>query len=207
MIPISTPYRREGDKAPPWRVASLLLVCYCLSTQLLAQVQSGQFHLGGQVSFDNYHSSGQSSFSATLQPELGVMLSPKWSAGLGLPIQFKASSFFQNYYRLGISPFLRRYFDLKQGFYAIVHLQAGIQFDLAGVYTKETVWAAQITPEISYFFSPQFAFEAGFGGFAYTRNQSYPAGREPSFFSNSKLSFQTNPIFSLRYYFPRGKSN
>ena len=207
MIPISTPYRREGDKAPPWRVASLLLVCYCLSTQLLAQVQSGQFHLGGQVSFDNYHSSGQRSFSATLQPELGVMLSPKWSAGLGLPIQFKASSFFQNYYRLGISPFLRRYFDLKQGFYSIVHLQAGIQFDLAGVYTKETVWTAQITPEISYFFSPRFAFEAGFGGFAYTRNQSYPAGREPSFFSNSKLSFQTNPIFSLRYYFPRGKSN
>lgn len=207
MIPISTLYRRAGYKAPPWRFVPLLFICFCLSIQLVAQIQAGQFHLGGQFSFDNYHSSGQNSFSATLQPELGVMLSPKWSTGLGLPIQFKASSVFQNHYRLGISPFLRRYFDLKQGFYAIVHLQAGIQFDLAGVYTKETVWNVQITPEISYFFSPRFAFEAGFGGFTYTRNQSRPDGQESSFFSNSKFSFQTNPIFSLRYYFPNGKSN
>lgn len=203
MIPISTLYRRAGYKAPPWRIVPLLLVCFCLSTQLAAQVQGGQFHLGGQFSFDNYHSSGQNSFSTTIQPELGVMLSPKWSTGLSLPFTYNSARSSQSRYILGLAPFVRRYFDLKTGFYAIAHLQAGAQFSLN---SKQVRWDIQAIPAICYFFSPRFALEAGFGGLTYFRNQSNYNGQE-YFNSNSVLAFRASPVFSLRYYLPTQKPN
>jgi hypothetical protein len=201
MIPISTLYWRAGYKAPPWRVVSLLLVCYCLSTQLIAQVQHGQFHLGGQFSFENNTYQGGQSFSSTIQPEIGLMLSPKWSVGLSTPFNIQASTQNRPYYRLGVGPFVRRYFDLKSGFYAILHLQAETQFNLGRPIVRSTQWEIQATPFISYFFSPRFALEAGFGGFTYT------SSRTRSSVQDSKTSFdqfriQSTPVVSLRYYFP-----
>ncbi len=201
MIPISTLYRRAGYKAPPWRIATIVLIGFCLSTQLAAQVQRGQFHLGGQFSFENNtYQSGQS-FSSTIQPEMGLMLSPKWSIGVSTPFNIQTSTQNRPYYRLGVGPFVRRYFDLKSGFYAILHVQAETQFNLGRPTVRSTQWEIQATPLISYFFSPRFALEAGFGGFTYT------SSRTRSSVQDSKTSFdqfriQSTPVVSLRYYFP-----
>lgn len=201
MVPISTLYRRAGYKAPPLRIVPLIFICFCLSTQLVAQVQGGQFHLGGQFTFENNIYQGGQSFSSTIQPEIGLMLSPKWSIGLSAPFIIQASSQNRPYYRLGVGSFVRRYFDLKSGFYAILHLQAETQFNLGRPTVRSTQWEVQATPLISYFFSPRFALEAGFGGFTYT------SSRTRSSVQDSKTSFdqfriQSTPVVSLRYYFP-----
>lgn len=202
MLPIPTLYKQAIRDAPPWFGFVFLLLLY-LSPPLNAQVQKGQFHLGGAFSFYNSFSAGGSSFSASLQPETGVMLSQKWSAGLSLPFTYNSSRSSQSSYILGIAPFVRYYVDLKAGFYAIVHLQAGTQYALN---SKLIRWDIRATPAISYFFSPRFALEAGLGGFTYTRNQSRFNGQE-YFDSKSVLTFRTYPVFSLRYYFPTQASN
>lgn len=199
MQPISTLYHRAVREAPPCIRCILFLLFVSLSNFLNAQVQKGQLHLGGQFSFDNYHSPTHNNFSATLQSQLGVMLSPKWSIGLGVPLTYSASSSNQTQSSVGLAPFVRRYFDLKAGFYAIAHAQVGAQFDLS---SKRTIWTAQVTPAVSYFLNPRFALEAGFGGLTYTRHQE-----QESFYSTRVLEFRTNPIFSLRYYFPGNSSN
>jgi hypothetical protein len=201
MVPISTLYRRERYKAPPWRVVSLLLICYCLSIQLAAQVQGGQFHLGGQFTFENNTYQGGQSFSSTIQPEIGLMLSPKWSVGLSTPFNIQVSTQNRPYYRLGVGSFVRRYFDLKSGFYAILHLQAETQFNLRRPTVRSTYWEIQATPYISYFFSPRFALEAGFGGFTYTSSRTQSSIQDFKTYSN-QFRIQSVPVFSLRYYFP-----
>lgn len=89
MIPILTLYQRSGCKAPPWRIVALLLICLYLSNQLAEQVQCGQFHKGGQFSFGTQQQQSQRYFSTTLQPEIGLLLSPRWSLGLSLPFQYR----------------------------------------------------------------------------------------------------------------------
>lgn len=198
MLPISTLYKQAIRDAPPWYgIAFLLLLS--LSSPLNAQVQKGQFHLGGQFSFYSSFSKGGGGFSASLQPDLGIMLSPKWSVGLGLPF----STNFSGPSTLGFAPFVRRYFDLKAGFYAIAHVQAGAQFVLG---SSQSSWKVQAIPAISYFMHPRLALEAGFGGFTYFRQQNRSGGQE-YFNSNSTLSFRMYPVFSLRYYFPTQQSN
>lgn len=199
MQPISTLYHRAVREAPPWISFTVCLLFVFLSNFLNAQVQKGQLHLGGQFSFNNYHSPNHNNFSATLQSQLGVMLSTKWSVGLGVPLTYSASNSNSSQSSVGLAPFVRRYFDLKAGFYAIAHAQVGAQFDLS---SKRTIWTAQVTPVISYFLTPRFALEAGFGGLTYTRNQE-----QESFYSTRVLEFRTTPIFSLRYYFPTDSSN
>ncbi|WP_373549864.1 hypothetical protein [Haliscomenobacter sp.] len=201
MIPLSTLYRRDGYKAPPWRIGSLLLIYFCLSTQLVAQVQRGQFHLGGQFSFENNFYEGGKSFSSTIQPEIGLMLSKKWSIGVSAPFNIQASTQNRPYYRLGVGPFVRRYFDLKSGFYAILHLQAETQFNLGRQTVRSTQWEVQATPSIGYFFSPRFALEAGFGGFTYVSNRSRSSVQD-SKTSFNQFRIQSTPVVGLRYYFP-----
>ena len=201
MIPLSTLHRRDGYKAPPWRIATIVLIGFCLSTQSVAQVQRGQFHLGGQFAFENNTYQGGQSFSSTIQPVIGLMLSPKWSVGLSTPFNIQTSTQNRPYYRLGVGSFVRRYFDLKSGFYAILHVQAETQFNLGRPTVRSTLWEIQATPFISYFFRPRFALEAGFGGFTYT------SSRTRSSVQDSKTSFdqfriQSTPVVSLRYYFP-----
>lgn len=201
MIPISTLYWRAGYKAPPWRIVPLLLIWFCLSTRLVAQVQSGQFHLGGQFSFENNFYQGGQNFSSTIQPEIGLMLSPKWSIGVSTPFNIQTSTQNRPYHRLGVGPFVRRYFDLKSGFFAVLHLQAETQFNLGPRTVRYTQWEIQATPFISYFLSPRFALEAGFGGF------TYASSRTRSSVQDSKTSFdqfriQSTPVVGLRYYFP-----
>ena len=201
MIPISTLYWRAGYKAPPWRIVPLLLIWFCLSTKLLAQVQSGQFHLGGQFSFENNSYQGGQSFSSTIQPEIGLMLSPKWSVGLSTPFNIQASTQNRPYHRLGVGSFIRRYFDLKSGFYAILHLQAETQFSLGRQTVRSTQWEIQATPFVSYFFSPRFALEAGFGGFTYQSNR-FRSSVQDSKTSFDQFRIQSTPVVGLRYYFP-----
>lgn len=198
---ISTRHFQTMRDAPPWCRLTIFILLLYFSNFLNAQVHQGQFHLGGQFSIYNFHYTNHDNLSVTIQPELGVMLSSQWSLGLGIPFALRSGTSLPNEYRLGISPFLRKYFDLKSGFYAIAQLQAGVQFDLSDVAYPETIWDVQITPSISYFFSPRFAFEAGFGSFTYTNSQMINNGYEVS--SNSrKLFFNSVPIFVLRYYFP-----
>lgn len=206
MIPISTLYWRAGYKAPPLRIAALLFIYFWLSTQLGAQVQGGQFHLGGQFSFDNNTYQAGQSFSSTIQPEIGLMLSPKWSMGVSIPFSIQASTQNRPYNRLGVGPFVRRYFDLKSGFYAILHLQAEAQFSLGGQTVRSTQWEIQATPLVSYFFSPRFALEAGFGGFTYRSNR-FRSSVQDSKTNFDQFRIQTTPVVSLRYYFPHSSQN
>lgn len=195
MLPTSTLYQQAMRDAPPWLGFTFLLLLY-LSPPLNAQVQKGQFHLGGQFLLNSSFSANGGGFSASLQPEIGIMLSQKWSVGLGLPF----GTNFSEPPTLGFAPFVRRYFGLKAGFYAIAHVQAGAQFVLG---SSQSSWQIQAIPAISYFLHPRLALEAGFGGFTYIRNQN---GQE-YFYSNSTFSFRTYPVFSLRYYFPTQPSN
>ena len=189
-------------EAPPWRLFLLLVLFGYFIPALNAQVQAGQLHLAGQFSFETYPQL-QNSFKSTLQPEFGIMLSPKWSIGLSIPFQYEeATSPSRYYYRLGVGPFIRRYFDLKSGFYAIVHLQAQAQFDVHRYDGRQTFLVVQATPAISYFFSPRFAFEAGFGGFTY-QTYHYRSSVQESKDSSNQLRIQSTPVLSLRFYFPR----
>lgn len=201
MIPISPLYRRDRYKAPPWRIVSLLLICYCLSIQLAAQVQGGQFHIGGQFSFETQQQQRQNNFSATFQPEIGLMLSPRWSLGLSLPFQYRSFATLDHFYQLGIGPFIRHYIDLKSGFYGIVHAQVTSRLDLGERSATIPSLQVQLSPAISYFFSQRFAFEAGLGEFSYSSTR-FNNGNQDLTLRASKLELRAIPIFSLRYYLP-----
>lgn len=203
MLPISTLYRRDGYKAPPWRVLPLLLFSIFLSIGLLAQVQGGQFHLGGSFSFNqNRTSSTQHAFSSVIRPTVGVMLSPRWSAGLSVPFEYVNTSTTLPRYSLGIGPFIRRYVDLKSGFFGIAHLQVENHFDLNKYFVRNYSISAHLVPAISYFFSPRFAFEAAFGSISYSSNRQV-AGSSEVKSQNNSIRFYSTPGFSLRYYFPK----
>lgn len=199
MIPISTLYWRAGYKAPPWRIVPFLFIWFCLSTKLLAQVQSGQLHLGGQFSFETQQQKSQSYFSTTLQPEIGIMLSPRWSMGLSLPFQYRRFPIKYNFYQLGIGPFIRHYIDLKSGFYGIVHAQVTGRFNFAENIETNPSIQVQLSPAISYFFSRRFAFEAGLGEFSYSSTR-FNFGNQDFTTRSKKLELRAIPIFSLRYY-------
>ncbi|MDX2067127.1 MAG: hypothetical protein SFV55_01815 [Haliscomenobacter sp.] len=201
MISISILYRRAGYKAPPWPISPLLFICFCLSTQLVAQVQRGQFHLGGQFSFDIQQQQSQRNFSTTIQPEIGIMLSPRWSMGLSLPFQYRSFTISEHFYQLGIGPFIRHYIDLKAGFYGIVHAQVTSRFNLGENIESNPSIQVQLSPVISYFFSPHFAFEAGLGEFLYSSTRFNFSNQDFTSRSN-KLELRAIPIFSLRYYLP-----
>lgn len=201
MIPNSTLYRRPGYKAPPWRLGALLLICLYLSNQLVAQVQGGQFHLGGQFSFATQQLQSQRNFSTTLQPEIGIMLSPRWSLGVSLPVQYRTFANSEQDYQLGIGPFIRHYIDLKSGFYGIVHAQVTGKFNFAENRGTNPSIQIQLSPAISYFFSRRFALEAGFGEFSYLYTRFNSNNQDFSIRAN-KLELRAIPIFSLRYYLP-----
>ena len=206
MIPISTLYRRRAYKAPPWRMAPFLFIFCFLSTQLVAQVQGGQFHLGGQFSFETRQEQRQNYFSTTLQPEIGFMLSPRWSLGLSLPFQYRRFPIKYDFYQFGIGPFIRHYIDLKAGFYGIVHAQVTGRFNLGENIETNPSLQVQLSPAISYFFSRRFAFEAGFGEFSYSSTQ-FKGGNQDFTFRSSKLEFRAIPVFSLRYYLPHAAAS
>lgn len=203
MIPVSTLYWRAGYKAPPWRVLPFLLFYFCLSIGLAAQVQAGQFHIGGNFSFNqNRSSSTQHAFSSTIRPMVGIMLSSNWSAGLSLPFEYVNTSTNVPRYNLGIGPFIRRYIDLKSGFFGIAHLQVENRFDLNKSFVRNYAVSAHLAPSLSYFFSPRFAFEAAFGSISYSSNRQV-AGSSEVKSSNNSIRFYATPGFSLRYYFPK----
>jgi hypothetical protein len=193
MYPISTLYLPGRYKLPPWQFLLLLFILVGVNKTLSAQVQAGQFHLGGQFSF-------QAKSSLNIEPNLGLMLSPKWSIGLSVPVDFYHSSNL-DVVRLGVGPFVRRYFDLKSNFYALVHLQAETRFNLNGGINKQTSLGIRLLPAISYFISPRFALEAAVGEIAYA-NSHYRAANLEYDDHNSKLELRSTPVFSLRYYFP-----
>lgn len=201
MILISTLYRRDGYKAPPWRIVPLLFICFCLSTQLVAQVQRGQFHLGGQFSFETQLKQSPRYFSTTLQPEIGLMLSPRWSLGLSLPFQYRQFPIRYHFYQVGLGPFIRHYIDLKSGFYGIVHTQVTGRLNFAKNIGTNPSIHVQLSPAISYFFSSRFAFEAGLGEFSYLSTR-FNSGDQDLNIQAGKLELRAIPIFSLRYYLP-----
>jgi hypothetical protein len=196
MISNSTLYRRPGYKAPPWRLGTLLLICLYLSNQLVAQVQGGQFHLGGQFTFRS-----QRLFSTTIQPEIGLMLSPRWSLGVSLPVQYITFTNSKHSYQLGIGPFIRNYIDLKSGFYGIIHAQATGRFNFAENSGTNPSIEVQLSPSISYFFSSRFALEAGFAEFSYLFTHIKSSNLDFNIRTH-KLELRAIPIFSLRYYLP-----
>jgi hypothetical protein len=194
MYPISTLYLPGRYKLPPWQFLLLLLILVGFNKTLSAQVQAGQFHLGGQFSF-------QAKSSLNIEPNLGLMLSPKWSIGLSVPpLEFYRSTNL-NVVRLGVGPFVRRYFDLKSNFYALVHLQTEVRFNLNGGINKQTSFGVRLLPAISYFISPRFALEATIGEIAYASSHYRTANLEYDD-HNSKVELRSTPVFSLRYYFP-----
>ncbi len=201
MIPISTLYRRPGYKAPPWHLGALLLICLYLSNQLVAQVQSGQFHLGGQFTFETQQQQNQRNFSTTIQPEIGLMLSPRWSLGVSLPVQYITFANSKRSYQLGIGPFIRHYIDLKSGFYGIIHAQATGRFNFAENSGTNPSIEVQFSPAISYFFSRRFALEAGFAEFSYLFTHINSSNLDFNIRTH-KLELRAIPIFSLRYYLP-----
>lgn len=205
MLPISIWHLKSMREAPPRRLFLLLTLYIYFAYNLNAQVQAGQFHLAGQFSFENDAQRGVNYFSSIIRPEIGLMLSPKWSAGLSLPFNIQASSSSRPYYRMGAGVFVRRYFDLKSGFYAIVHLQTETNLNFSSRETRGSFWSIQATPSISYFFSPRFAFEAGFGGFTYSSSHTRSSIQDHKNYS-TQLRIQSTPVFSLRYYFPHSSS-
>lgn len=181
----------------------IYLFCFFLgcSVASYAQVQGGQFHLGGQFSFETQQQQSQSYFSTTLQPEIGLMLSPRWSMGLSLPFQYRSFAIGDHFYQLGIGPSIRHYIDLKSGFYGIIHAQVTGRFNLGENIESNPSLQFQFSPAISYFFSQRFAFEAGFGEFSYSSTR-FNNGNQDFTLRASKLELRAIPIFSLRYYLP-----
>lgn len=185
-----------------WSIV-IYLFCFFLGCSLAsyAQVQGGQFHLGGQFSFETQQQQSQSYFSTTLQPELGIMLSPRWSMGLSLPFQYRRFPIKYNFYQLGIGPFIRHYIDLKSGFYGIIHAQVTGRLNFAENIGTNPSFQFQLSPAISYFFSSRFAFEAGLGEFSYLSTR-FNSGNQDLNIRAGKLELRAIPIFSLRYYLP-----
>lgn len=182
----------------------IYLACFFLGCSLTSypQVQKGQFHLGGQFSFETrLQQQSQSNFSTTLQPEIGLMLSPRWSLGLSLPFQYRQFPIRYHFYQVGIGPFIRHYIDLKSGFYGLVHAQVTGRLNFAKNIGTNPSFQVQLSPAISYFFSRCFAFEAGFGEFSYSSTR-FNFGNQDFTTRSKKLELRAIPIFSLRYYFP-----
>lgn len=198
MYPISTLYLPCRYKSPPWQFLLLLFILVGVNKTLSAQVQAGQFHLGGQFSF-------QAKSSLNIEPNLGLMLSPKWSIGLSVPFEY-LTSFNRNTYRLGVGPFVRRYFDLKSNFYALVQLQTEARFYLNGGVNKQATLGIRLLPAINYFISPRFALEASLGEISYT-NRHYKTTNLEFDEHNSNVQINSTPAFSLRYYFPHSSKS
>jgi len=193
MSSISTLFLPCSYKAPPRQNLLLFLLLFCFTHSLPAQVKAGQWHLGGQFSF-------QTGSTVNIEPNFGLMLSPGWSIGLSLPFELSAHTN-GNFYRLGAAPFVRRYFDLKSNFYALVQLQTGAQFNLNTGSNRQTTFNIRLLPAITYFVNPRFALEAGFGEISYI-NRRYKNRNQEYNDRSSKVQFGSTPTFSLRYYFP-----
>jgi hypothetical protein len=137
---------------------ALLMACFAYAP-LQAQIQKGQVFLGGSFSAEN-QLYGPKTFSVSVKPEIGLMLSSKWGVGIGIPLRYD-KYISQRQFDPNVSLLVRRYFDLKSGFYVFLQLQAQSGFPSKDKITKTNL-SVELLPALSYFVNRHFALEAGF---------------------------------------------
>lgn len=176
----------------------LWLVTLSISIPTAAQVQKGQFHIGGEFQAST---NLQQKFyiNTNVQISAGLMTSSKWSIGLGLPIQYNGGNGYNNIVVPGIAPFVRRYIDLKSNFFLILHAQLGSTFNSQANH-KSIDFSARFSPAVNYFISPRFGVEASFAEVSHSFH-SYNTNDSKLQWQDSKFWFYVRPRFSLRYYF------
>lgn len=179
--------------------AFLLLFGFC--TKLSGQIQKGQVYVGGSFEFTKWVSSP----AIKVNPELGFMLSPRWSVGCGLPFAYNLG-YENGLNNVFFAPFIRHYSTIgpNSNFHIITHFEAEMR--LSGYGTKEMpdkYLLLRATPLLNYMIGSRFAIEADFGGLYYARSKNY--GTSGSFYNHAfKAEFRLYPRLTIRYYFPKG---
>ncbi|WP_353483368.1 hypothetical protein [Haliscomenobacter sp.] len=176
--------------------AFLLLFGFC--TKLSGQIQKGQVYVGGSFEFTKSGSSP----TIKVNPELGIMLSSRWSVGCGLPFAYNLG-YENGLNNVFFAPFIRHYSTIGSKFHLITQFEAEMR--LSGYGTKEMsdkYLLLRATPLLNYMIGSRFALEADFGSLTYARSKNYDF--KGSFYAHSyRAEFRLFPSFTLRYYFPK----
>jgi hypothetical protein len=124
-------------------LTNLLMVICCVAS---AQINKGNFMIGGNISFVNHKNIGNyttydastnqyvvdeavyKSNTLVLSPRAGYFFTDKFCAGLGLPVTFSTAKVLGNdgvdteskSHSFHVGPFVRYYIPLKQSLYALV---------------------------------------------------------------------------------------
>jgi hypothetical protein len=189
---------RKQINIPIPLIATLLTILLILiaTANLNGQIQKGQFFLGGDLSYVPNRD------QIFIHPEVGRMLSANWGLGIGIPVEYSNIS---KKIQPGVLVFVRRYFDLKSGFYLFLQFKTQFDFKLQNDISL-TRYSFQFSPAISYFVSRRFALEASFGDLIYSKDQNgyYSYLKEYSAF---ELYIRRKPTVGIRYFFPVTKKN
>lgn len=185
----------------------LIILITGFSNQLFGQIQKGQIHIGGHFFFHEFIGS-QADFDVDFNPEIGVCLSSKWSAGLGLPFNY-TFGYENGLNDVRIAPFIRHYSKFKNNLHFIVQLQVGTQLwnTYQSEYFKEKTWEVHFEPIISYTLKSKFGFEFIFGNLHYVANRLYRPieGKYTHHYFDAKVN--TVPTVKFRYYFKHNSPN
>lgn len=179
----------------------LVISGFC--TRLSGQIQAGQLYVGGSFSFKTYVND-QTPFNIDFKPELGMMISSKWSCGLGIPFSYSVG-YENGLYDVYFAPFVRHYTTFKPNIHLITqfkvktrlisHNEGNIPFQYSEF---------QLVPLLNYMIGSRFAIESSFGGLTYVRSKNYDF--RGSFYAHSfRAEFRLFPSLTIRYYFPKGE--
>jgi hypothetical protein len=175
------------------------LVLFGFCTKLSGQIQRGQIYVGGSFEFTKWGSSP----TIKVNPELGIMLSSRWSVGCGLPFAYNLG-YENGLNNVFFAPFIRHYSTIGSKFHLITQFESEMR--LSGYGTKEIpdkYLLLRATPLLNYIIGSHFALEADFGGLYYARSKNY--GTSGSFYHHAfKVEFKLYPTLTIRYYFPKG---
>lgn len=177
----------------------VFLVLTGVCTKLSGQIQRGQIYVGGSFDFNKWGSSP----TIKVNPELGIMLSSRWSVGCGLPFAYNIG-YENGLNNVFFAPFIRHYSTIGSKLHLITQFEAEMR--LSGYGTKEMpdkYLLLRATPLLNYMIGSRIAIEAEFGGLYYARSKNY--GTSGSFYHHAfKAEFRLYPRLTIRYYFPKG---
>lgn len=183
------------------KLLGLFLAMSYSTTQLSGQIQRGQVYLGGSFKWTKVLD-GYSHTDITVDPSLGIMLSPRWSGGFGVPFAYHIG-YEHGLNNLYFAPFIRHYTPFNSNFHLITQFSA--RMNILSYRNKEMpnkYLFLQVTPLLNYIFGSRLALEANFGGFFYVRSKNYTAFN--SFYSHTfQAEFKLFPTFTFRYYIPK----
>ena len=202
------------------------LLVFLLPVLLMAQPFQGQKFVGGSLNFNAQSSDDNSkSFSFSIDPDIGKMISNRFAIGVTLGVSYKQSKseliftlptngerivserFFSEV-SLKLEPFVSWYFPIHEKWR--FNILAGVggeasrfKTDISSSITtttpiirEEYQLSLRISPSIYYFISDKIAFNASFGRLEYRRQFE----ERQDDFSDLRLSLSSNLAIGVRYF-------